>query len=219
MEDIYEAPFTAADHTKLVRAVLERPLHVIKYLNVPDGQSPTTLQVIDAALKVKSFDASTKARLQDARAGYIRFEAERANDSASFTQHLQRVHAALDGKSIADMIAALDVLMAQDLLDDGSKAGLELAKAILVDGADSIYSPDFSAYELFETTTSTGGTEAVAPAAAAAAAAGHTTGAQQVAQVDADFAAAGGPSSSAGAAAGAASVGAAISVIYDAFFS
>jgi hypothetical protein len=44
MEDAYEPPFTASDHTKLVRAVLERPLHVIKYLNVPPGQSPTTLQ-------------------------------------------------------------------------------------------------------------------------------------------------------------------------------
>jgi hypothetical protein len=199
MEDVYEAPFTAADHTKLMKAVLQRPLHVIRYLNTPSGQSPTTLEVIDAALEVRSFDADTKARLRDARASYLRFQEERAKDSAAFTQHLEGVHAALDGKSISDMIAALDDLLAQEHLDHRSTAGLEFAKAILMDGADSIYSPDFSVYELLETTTS--------------------AGAQQEAQVDADFAAAGGGGPSGGAAAGAGSIGAAISVIYDAFFS
>lgn len=44
MVDAYEQPFTAADHTKLVEAVLERPLHVIKYLNVSAGQSPPPLR-------------------------------------------------------------------------------------------------------------------------------------------------------------------------------
>jgi hypothetical protein len=198
MEDVYEAPFTAADHTKLVRAVLEHPLHVIKYLNVPSGQSPTPLEVIEAALKVRSFDAGTKARLQDARAGYLQLEEDRAKYSASFTQHLERVHAALDGKSIADMISALDYLLAQEHLDDRSTAGLEFAKAILVDGADSIYSPDFSVGELLETAT--------------------FTGAHAVAEVDAECAAAGGGGSSGGAAAGVCSIGAAVAVIYEAFF-
>jgi len=198
-------PFTAADHTKLVRAVLDRPLHVIKYLNVPRGQSPSTLDVADAALKVRAFDPATKARLQAARAGYLRLEAERAQFSASFNEHLERVHAALADKSIAEMIAALDHLRAQEGLDDRSKGGLELARAILVDGADSIYSPDFSVYELLDTATHE-------------AAAGHTTGAHQVAQVDAECAAAAGPTSEGGAAAGLCSVGAAAVVIYDAFF-
>ncbi|MCW2780674.1 MAG: hypothetical protein JWR35_1123 [Marmoricola sp.] len=199
MEDVYEAPpFTAADHTKLVKAVLDRPLHVIKYLDVPSGHAPTNLEVVDAALQVKSFDDETKARLRAARAGYLRFEEERAGRSASFTAHLERVHAALEGKSITEMIAAVDTLLAQEHLDDHAAAGLQLAKAILIDGADSIYAPDYPVYELLETVA--------------------FTGAQQVAQVDADFAAAGGGGSSGGAAAGLGSVGAAIAVIYGAFF-
>jgi hypothetical protein len=199
MEDVYQGPFTAADHTKLVRAVLEHPLHVIKYLNVPNGQSPTPLQVVDAALKVRSFDAATKARLQDARASYVLFEEEQAKDSAAFTEHRERVRAALEGKSIAEMIAAIDYLLAQGL-DDRWTAGLEFAKAILVDGAESIYSPDFSAYELMETATF----------------ASHTTGAQHVAQADVEFSA--GSGSASAAAAGVASAGAAVVVIYEAFF-
>ena len=61
MSDRYEPPFTVADHTKLVAAILARPLHVIKYLDIPKGQPPTTVQVLDAALQVRSFDAATKA--------------------------------------------------------------------------------------------------------------------------------------------------------------
>src|SRR5438105_3263690 len=117
MEDVYEAPFTAADHTKLVKAVLEHPLHVIKYLNVPSGQSPSALEVIDAALKVKSFDAATKARLRAARAGHLRLEAEQAHFPASFTEHLERLQAALADKSIPEMIAAVDHLLEQQGLD------------------------------------------------------------------------------------------------------
>src|SRR6266540_3801371 len=150
MEDAYEPPFTAADHTKLVRAVLERPLHVIKYLNVPRGQSPTTMQLIDAALQVKSFDSGTKARLQEARTACLRFEEEQARDSAAYTERGDRLQAALEGKSIPEMIAAVDDLLAQEQLDDRSRGGLTLAKAILEDGADSIYSLDFPVWELVD---------------------------------------------------------------------
>jgi hypothetical protein len=201
MEDVYREPFTAADHTKLVKVVLEHPLHVIKYLDVPSGQSPSPLEVIDAALKVKSFDTATKARLHAAREAYLLFEEERAKDSAAFNEHRERMRAALEGKSIAEMITAIDYLLAQEGHGDGRSAGLEVAKAILVDGADSIYSPDFSAYELMEPTTF----------------AAHMTGAQQTAQADIEFSPGTGPGSA--AVAGAFSAGYAIGVIYEAFFS
>jgi hypothetical protein len=212
MEDEYEPPFTAADHTKLVRAVLEHPLHVIKYLDVPRGQSPTTLQVIDAALQVRSFDSGTKARLQESRAAYLRFEEEQAQDSASFTERRDRVHAALEGKSIPEMIAAVDDLLKQEHLDDRSARGLELAKEILVDGADSIYSPDFSAWELLEGAPSASGRIRSLGAAAA-----HRTGAHIVAEGDA-FAASTCSGDLCGAAAGGFSIGVAVGIIYNAFF-
>lgn len=153
--------------------------------------------MVDAALKVRSFDAQTKTRLQAARVAYLRFEDDRSARSASFIEHLERVHAALDGKSVADMITALDHLLEQDL-DEGATAGLEVAKAVLVDGATSIYSPDFSFTELLESATD--------------------TGVQEVAQVDAECAAAAGGGSGGGAVAGAGSIGAAIAVVYHAFF-
>jgi hypothetical protein len=196
MEGVYERQFTASDHTALVKAVLEHPLHVIKYLNVPSGQSPSTLEVMDAALKVKSFDEATKERLKAAREGYVRLEAERAQDPTSFNKWRETVGAALDQPSIRDMIAAIGQLLEQKDLDNQSVASLEFAKAILVDGADSIYSPDHPAYELMETAT--------------------FTGAHQVAQVDVEFSP--GTGSASAAAAGAASAGAAIVVIYEAFF-
>ena len=64
MDDTAEVRFTPADHTTVVRAVLEHPLHVIKHLDVGRGQVPTTLQVLDAALQVRSFDAEVKRLLQ-----------------------------------------------------------------------------------------------------------------------------------------------------------
>jgi hypothetical protein len=202
MEDAYQGPFTASDHTRLMKAVLEHPLHVIKYLSVPSGQSPSRLEVIDAALKVESFDAATKARLEAAREAYLLFEEEQAKDPATFTEHRDRMRAALEGKSIAEMITAIDYMLAQEGHGDNRwSAGLEFAKAILVDGADSIYSPDFPAYELMETATF----------------AGHTTGAHATAQADIEFSP--GTSSASAAAAGAFSAGYAIGVIYEAFFS
>jgi hypothetical protein len=173
MSDRYEPPFTVADHTKLVEAILARPLHVIKYLDIPKGQPPTTLQVLDAALQVRSFDTATKARLQEARAGYLEFEEQAGNKV--LTERRGRVHAALEGKSVPEMIAALDHLLAEEGLHDDSTAGIKLAREILVDGADSIYSPDSAGAELMDVHTHSGT---------------HGTGTQQVAQADASTAAA-----------------------------
>lgn len=173
MSDKYEPPFSVTDHTKLVEAILARPLHVIKYLDIPQGQPPTTLRVLDAALQVRSFDAATKARLQEARAGYLQFEEQAGNKV--LTERRGRVHAALEGKSVPEMIAALDQLLAEEGFHDDSTAGIKLAREILVDGADSIYSPDSPGAELLDIRTH-GGT--------------HGTGTQQVAQADASTAAA-----------------------------
>jgi hypothetical protein len=200
MTDSYNGTFTAADHTKLVNAVLEHPLHGIKYLNVPSGQSPTPLEVADAALKVRSFDAATKERLKAARAAYLQLQTEGVLESETFREGVRKVNDALkDTESIPDMIAALDHLLAEEGIDDHFAAGLKVSKEILTDGADSIYSPDFSAYELMETPTFAG-----------------MTGAQMVAHVDVESSPGTGAASA--AAAGLASVGAAAVVIYDAFF-
>jgi hypothetical protein len=212
MEDTYEPPFTAADHTKLMRAVLERPLHVMKYLDVPRGESPTNMQVIDAALKVKSFDSATRARLQAARAAGLRFEEEQADDVAGYTARRDRVEAALEGKTTPEMIAAIDDLLAQEQLDERSAAGLQLAKEILVDGADSVYSPDFPAWELLDE-----GEPTPPGIRSAGASAPHPSGAHVVAQVDASTAATCGGGDICGAASGYFSASTALAIIVEAF--
>jgi hypothetical protein len=212
MDDKYEPPFTAQDHTKLVRAVMEKPLHVIKYLDLPPGREPTTQEVLEAALQVRSFDPATKARLKDAAAAFAGLEQERSRDEVAFNERQGRVRAATDGKPVEEKIAALGDLLAREDLDERSVAGLRFARDILVDGADSIYASESAFNELLPDASAAGAEASAAPAS------GHTTGAQQVAQVDAEVASHGGGSSVEGAAAGAASIGAAVSVIYDAFF-
>jgi hypothetical protein len=201
VDDAYGPPFTVTDHTELVKAVLERPLHIIKYLDVPEGQAPTTMQVLDAALQVRSFDAATKARLEAARASYLLFE-EHAKEAA-FTERGKRVHDALEGKSVPEMIATLDDLLAREDSHHTS-AGIRLARDILVDGADSIYSPDSPEAELLEGshTHALSGLQQVAQQDAAAA---------YVTQMIGDF-------PGVAAAPGAISAGTAFVVIYEAFF-
>jgi hypothetical protein len=211
MADPYEPPFTAADHTKLLSAVLERPLHILKYLNVPPGEYPTNLQLIDAALQVKCFDAGTKARLQAAREGYLRFEEERAKDSAGYKERRARTDAALEGKTIPEMIAAVDDLRTQEP-DQRYAMGLKLAKEILEDGADTIYSPDFHAWELID--------DGVPPDPAGIKSVGASASPpppQFIAHTDASAASACPGGDACGAATGFFSLAAAISVILDDF--
>jgi hypothetical protein len=161
------------------------------------------MQVLDAALQVRSFDAATKARLEAARAGYLLFE-EHAKDAAS-TERGKRVHDALEGKSVPEMIATLDDLLAHEDSNDAS-AGIRLARDTLVDGADSIYSPDSPETELLEGSHT------------------HAThsGAQQVAQQDATAQAItqmiGDTYPGVAAAPGAISAAVAVAIIYQAFF-
>jgi hypothetical protein len=148
MEDEYAEPFTPAEHTRLVRLVLEHPLHVIKYLDMERGQTPTILQVLDAALQVRSFDPDTRRLLKTARAAYV--EVEQARGQSASTAHVDRMRAALADKTVPEMITALDDLLRDDDLDDNSRAGAELARAVLIDGAGTIYSPKYPPNELLE---------------------------------------------------------------------
>ena len=103
-------------------------------------------------------------------------------------------------------------MLSRKQLDDRTAAGLRFARDILTDGASTIYSAANPFYELLSDVEPAGVEPSGAPAS------GHTTGAQQVAQVDAEFASHGGGGSIPGAVAGAASIGAAVGVIVDAFF-
>ena len=212
MADSYEPPFTAENHTKLVAAVMDKPLHVIRYLSLAPGRSPTTQEVLEAALKVESFDTATKARLQDAANAFFALDEERKRDEAAYNERQLRVRTALDGKSLEDKITALDELLSREQLDDRTAAGLRFARDILTDGASTIYSAANPFYELLSNVEPAGVEPSGTPAS------GHTTGAQQVAQVDAEFTSHGGGGSIPGAVAGAASIGAGVGVIVDAFF-
>jgi hypothetical protein len=205
----YEGSFTPHDHTLLIQALLSRPLHVFKYLDVSPGDTPTAKQLVDAALRVEAFDTATKRRLEAAKAAGEWFEETRAANGELFDGRQQRVRAALDGRSVPEMIVALDGLLDDSGLEDDSAAGIALARDILIDGAGTIYSPFDPSTEIIADLPAVAAVEADTP---------HQTGAQHVAQVDAEAAATAGGSPQAGAAAGLISGAQVLVTIYEAFF-
>ena len=212
MEETYS--LTPADHTALVRAVLEHPLHVIRYLDLAPGQRSTPLQVVDAALQVRAFDDHTKQLLRVAKAAQPEYERiTSGTDDGSGSR--AKITEALEGTSVADMIAGLDKLLSDDSFT-GSKEAVEFAKNMLLDGQDTIYAPDFGPNEILDGPV---GPQGAAQQPAAADPPAHMTGAESVAHTDADIAAMAGSGDIAGAVGGIASIGAAIHVIEDAFFS
>ena len=151
MEDT--SPFTPADHTALVAAVLEHPLHVIKYLEVPPDQTPTTLQVLDAALRVKSFDSDTKWRLRAARNAHVTIEEARRTTTQESSTQLERIRSAVSHGSVTEMIAALEEILHDTTLEVDERTTIENAQAILIDGAGTIYSPTYPPNELLESSS------------------------------------------------------------------
>ncbi|ODU05265.1 MAG: hypothetical protein ABS81_08105 [Pseudonocardia sp. SCN 72-86] len=206
MTDIQIEDFTAADHTALISAVLDHPFHIIRHLDMHPGDRPTPHDILAAALQVRSFDTATKARLRAARDAYAKHGDTR--NSALFATRTAKISTLLDDtETIEEMIAVFDQLLTTDDPDHGYMVGLEAARAVLIDGKDSIYSPAHPFYELVDPMQA-GADDAVVFAA-------HTSGAHHVAKVD--IATFPGQDTASSALAGAASTIQAISMVIEVF--
>jgi hypothetical protein len=154
MDQDYAASFTAADHTRIVRAVLEHPLHVIKQLHIRPGQAPTAVEVLDAALQVRSFDADLKLLLTSARAACVQVTDALARADRPPDLEIAGFRAALEAGPVTEMISRLDALGREHDLDEASSRVIGQAREILIDGAGTIYAPTYPPNELLESADS-----------------------------------------------------------------
>jgi hypothetical protein len=141
---------TIRDHTLLVQAVLDRPLHVMQYLELPKGEAPSPQQVLDAALKVRSFDAETNSRLRRVHELFPVVEAGKAQLPEAFLYEMERLSAEITGKPVDEKLSIIARAREAQVDDDLLTTGLDVGEQILRDGAESIYGAEFPAAELLE---------------------------------------------------------------------
>jgi hypothetical protein len=139
-----------ADHTALVQAVIDRPLHVLRYLNLVEGVPPTPAEVLEAASKVTSFDSKTRTRIKLVRDVYPILEAGSAQLPQPSLRAVERLQAALIGKPIEQKIVVIAQMRQECDSDGGLAAALGYAEEILLDGAETIYAPENPIYELLD---------------------------------------------------------------------
>jgi predicted transcriptional regulator len=134
----------AADHTYVMKAVIDRPLNVIHYLTTPKGAAPTPEQVLEAALKVRAFDERTKSILREVADLHPKLKAVEAQIPPSTLTALNGIIDKMKGESVDKVLAMLAKERAQD---SDLAPTIEATEQILRDGAATIYSPDYAPAE------------------------------------------------------------------------
>ncbi len=147
-------PLVVNDHTIIMRAIMEHPMQVIRYLpsqyKSKTGPRPSGKEVLQAALQVEQIDSYTKARMQAVLDILPQMEEGQAALPDSLKRSLESLRQQLTNKSVAEQRRTLrDVgFRSQHREHPGVAEGMEVAAQILADGQDSIYSPDHSFYKL-----------------------------------------------------------------------
>jgi len=155
MESFQRYSLTITDHTLVMQAVVDRILLVVHYLDVPAETPPTPAQVIDAALKVRSFDADTRQILQQIQELLPVIEAGKEQLPRDFIDEMTALQGRLTGLPVTQKLSVLDESR-QEYHDAGIfAAGIDCATQILQTGADSIYSADSSLMELMDISAAT----------------------------------------------------------------
>ncbi|MFE5795521.1 hypothetical protein ACFQ8C_23495 [Streptomyces sp. NPDC056503] len=154
-------PLGPKDHTLILREVLSRPVQVIRYLDLKDGQArPTGEEVLEAALQVEQIDDYTKERMRAVLELLPRLEEARAGLPRSVQQELRGLQRKLEqAPGVEGKVRLLrdpGLRSAKDT-EGYVDAGLEQAALILEDGASTIYAPDFSFYRLLSEGRGDGG--------------------------------------------------------------
>lgn len=148
------APLNVRDHTLIVKAVMEHPLEVIRYLpnryKLKTGRPPGK-EVLQAALLVNRIDEYVKDRIRAVLEVLPKIEEAQAAAPESFRVALDDIHQQLTNQSIEKQRSILrDPSLRVRYRDSGFAAGMEVAAQMLEDGDDSIYSIDFSFYDLLQ---------------------------------------------------------------------
>ena len=151
------------DHTRIVRAVTQNPLRVVKRLPlrkfVCNGASPTGADVLRAAMKVPQIDARTKEAMAEVlrllpaiERGMKRIP---AREKKLLKQLLQQIDTA---KSPRAALATLTRLQNDEAYGPISVA-LDLTARLIKDGMSNIYSPNSSHAVFLQANNGGGGGE------------------------------------------------------------
>jgi hypothetical protein len=145
------------DHTIIMKAIMEHPLQVIRYLpskyKSKDGPPrPSGTEVLQAALQVNEIDNYVKARMRAVLDLLPQIEEAQAALPQSLKQSVDDLQQQLANKTVEEQRRLLrDAGFRSRYRRDGGVAeGMEVAARILEDGQDSIYSPEHSFYNLLE---------------------------------------------------------------------
>jgi hypothetical protein len=150
-----ENGLTIADHTLLMEALADRIFLVARNVDAPEETEITPIHAIDAALKVRSFDAAMQRRLQRVRELLPVIEEGMEQLPAGFVESMTSLQDELSGPPVERKLALLEQRR-KDADDGGVLAtALDSASEVLRDGADRLYAPDSALEELMSVTTST----------------------------------------------------------------
>ena len=147
-------PLTVRDHTLIMKAIMENPAQVLRYLPgkyKSKGGNPPGKEVLQAALQVEQIESDVKDRIRAVLEILPKVEEAQANAPVAFKQAVDGLRQQLTNKTVGERLDLLrDARLRNTLRDDGLADGMEFAAQILEDGQSSIYSPDHGFYKLIE---------------------------------------------------------------------
>jgi hypothetical protein len=141
------------DHTLIMRAVMEHPMQVLRYLpnkyKVKNGGRPTGAEVLQAASRVEQIDDYTRGRIRIVLEAWPEVEAGLASLPEPVKRGVDDLRQQLANKTVTEKRSLLrDSGLRSRHREDGLADGMEVAARMLEDGQDSIYSEDFSFYKM-----------------------------------------------------------------------
>jgi hypothetical protein len=148
-------PLTVGDHTLIMRAIMEHPMQLLRYLpskyKSKNGGRPSGGEVLQAALQVEQIDDYTKGRIRRVLEVLPEIEARQASLPEPAKRTVDDLHQQLANKTTEEQRSLLrDAGARSRQRQDGLADGMEVAARMLEDGADSIYTPEFSFYKLLQ---------------------------------------------------------------------
>jgi hypothetical protein len=148
-------PLVVEDHTIIMKAIMENPLQVIRYLpseykSSKTSRRPSGNEVLQAALEVNEIDSYVKARIRAVLDILPQIEEAQADLPQRLKQSVDDLQQRLANKTVEEQSRLLrDADLRSRYRGQGGVAeGMDVAARILEDGQDSIYSPEHSFYAL-----------------------------------------------------------------------
>jgi hypothetical protein len=144
-------PLTPRDHTTIIRAIMDHPMEVIKYLDRKERDpKPSDREVLEAALQVEGIDDFVKDLIRRILEILGPLERERSRGSGEVDRMLDELRGQIAGRSIEEKVRVLRdrKTRARYRSQAGVEEGMEVAAQILEDGATSVYSEDHPFYRM-----------------------------------------------------------------------